>query len=339
MNRGKIMIVNKKSISSQHKLMVLLCCFFVIISIWYIINIGNLNENITRLMVQEIVSHEIKYLNDFFHKNQDDTFQNLPNIQGQIKPIFQQNSFAYLINSDGLLIKDFSVDNSIIQNINILNNTNSIYVKYDNSATIFENIKKGNAGKSIFNIYDKEMYIDYQPIGINDLYLMFGMDNNLLKNYNSSYVNRALQLTIIIALLCICLTIFFYFYCKKNTEQLNTIAYYDSFIGIRNINGFKIDLSKILKINQNKDFDILYFDIDRFQFVNEFFGYEQGTAIINKIAQESTFLRDKFTIIAHVYGDKFMLFYKRIDKELLYEKIEEYKNIVLDQFLFFNACI
>ncbi len=100
---------------------------------------------------------------------------------------------------------------------------------------------------------------------------------------------------------------------EKHTKELERVAYYDELTGVYNLAKFKIDATKILNENQDKEFMVIKFDIHQFKMVNEMLGFEYGNSIIKMITEVAKVeFNSEFSVFAREGSDKFILF-KRYD--------------------------
>lgn len=67
-------------------------------------------------------------------------------------------------------------------------------------------------------------------------------------------------------------------------EQLKYITEYDTLTGIYNKTKFLKETEYMLRANQHKQFAFVYFDLDRFQLINSFFGLEEGDRLLKYVA-------------------------------------------------------
>ncbi|MEG1314673.1 MAG: diguanylate cyclase [Anaerovoracaceae bacterium] len=67
-------------------------------------------------------------------------------------------------------------------------------------------------------------------------------------------------------------------------EQLKYIAEYDTLTGIYNKTKFLKETEYMLRANPLKQFAFVYFDLDRFQLINSFFGLEEGDRLLKYIS-------------------------------------------------------
>ncbi len=67
--------------------------------------------------------------------------------------------------------------------------------------------------------------------------------------------------------------------------MLNKINYYDKLMRCFNYEGFKIKAKEIISGNTDKIYQICYFDIKQFKFINDYFGYEKGDRLLRRWAE------------------------------------------------------
>lgn len=71
----------------------------------------------------------------------------------------------------------------------------------------------------------------------------------------------------------------------KNQRALMNLAYNDSLTGLRNVDGFKLDLSGFLTRENLPSYVLWYADIKNFKFANDILGYEEGDRLLHTIGR------------------------------------------------------
>lgn len=103
-------------------------------------------------------------------------------------------------------------------------------------------------------------------------------------------------------------------------EEIEKLAYTDALTGMWNLNKFKLNAAKIIdKINHNKAgaYVMICFDIKKFRYINDMFGFEVGDEILKYIAKQLKEMSTPDRMFTRAEADKFLILTRYIDKETL----------------------
>lgn len=92
---------------------------------------------------------------------------------------------------------------------------------------------------------------------------------------------------------------------KKNAE-LERMAFADQLTGAPNLRKFELDARRFLTRQETARRAVLYFDIDKFKFVNETLGYGRGNEVLRYFAQLFARRLQKDELFARVSDDRFV---------------------------------
>lgn len=70
----------------------------------------------------------------------------------------------------------------------------------------------------------------------------------------------------------------------KNRSDLEKLAFYDNITEKSNYNCFLSEARKILDNGKQKSYAVITFDIDKFKYVNDVYGYDTGDRVLKEIA-------------------------------------------------------
>lgn len=144
-----------------------------------------------------------------------------------------------------------------------------------------------------------------------------------------------LQASLIILLLAsVFVTLFGIIIANKNrsNRQLQKILYIDPVTGESNYLKFLQEAEKIIKGDRQKEYALVYIDIQNFKYINDTYGHAHGDRILTLINGFITGILQPGEITARAGADRFvtMLYYK--DKESLTRKMEKWA-VELDHLL------
>ena len=89
----------------------------------------------------------------------------------------------------------------------------------------------------------------------------------------------------------------------------------DPLTGLWNANKFKVRAKKILETNKGKSYALIYSDIDKFKFINDNLGYEEGDKIICAISNKLYNSMGENEIFARVSADNFLILVEYTNKK------------------------
>jgi len=118
---------------------------------------------------------------------------------------------------------------------------------------------------------------------------------------------------------------------KQNEDIYNELLYIDELTGGSNKNSFLIKANMLIMNNVNK-YAFILLDINKFKFINEHFGNEQGDLLLKHIAKVLSKHIDLDEVFARIAGDKFYILHKYITKD----DIEDYVKRITEDILSFK---
>lgn len=95
------------------------------------------------------------------------------------------------------------------------------------------------------------------------------------------------------------------------------LAYHDTLTNLPN----RLQLSTVMEklIKEQKEFGLIYFDLDRFKLVNDTFGHAVGDILIGEVASRIHYVLKKEDILARLGGDEFVLLTHKVENDELYQ--------------------
>ncbi|MCU9613225.1 EAL domain-containing protein [Caldibacillus lycopersici] len=104
---------------------------------------------------------------------------------------------------------------------------------------------------------------------------------------------------------------------KKNEQLLEHVTLHDALTNLPNRSYFEKRISQLWEhsIANQKEFSLIYFDVDRFKNINDTFGHSLGDQLIKEISQRIVNVVDDKGFVARMGGDQFaVLMDDRLDK-------------------------
>lgn len=104
---------------------------------------------------------------------------------------------------------------------------------------------------------------------------------------------------------------------KKAHEKISYLAHYDSLTGLINRVEFKNQFDKVLMVSelQNKQFAVLFIDLDGFKAINDYFGHDKGDEVLKITAKRLKHCVREDDIVVRLGGDEFIILLPDIKEE------------------------
>ncbi len=119
--------------------------------------------------------------------------------------------------------------------------------------------------------------------------------------FNESDVSQILMITKIIT---------GYLVRLRSKQDIDRITYRDKLTGAMNFTAFQMELEKLMESTTDRNYAIVYSDIDRFKFINEKYGYLAGDNILCSVAEIYRQNIREGEFFARVTADKFIALLK-----------------------------
>lgn len=108
---------------------------------------------------------------------------------------------------------------------------------------------------------------------------------------------------------------------RKKHKEIEKIAFVDELTGLPRMKKFQLDVQQVLERNPRGRYAVAQFDVDKFKYINEVFGFKLGDYILIQLAnklRENIGTRD---LMGRLGGDRFILMTPYINKEELTSRI------------------
>lgn len=110
---------------------------------------------------------------------------------------------------------------------------------------------------------------------------------------------------------------------EEITEKMEYIRNYDALTGLYTETKFEEEAQKILKKNKRKKFIVLYMDINKFKYLNDALGHEEGDILLKDFAEILKQDRWKALLVARLSADNFALLLPYALEEQIQEMISQ----------------
>lgn len=139
----------------------------------------------------------------------------------------------------------------------------------------------------------------YEPIGINDLYVLSVVPDSALRKYFKATKNGIMFFIIMVMFFFAFLFHRIHKLDKKGQMRLEYLAYQDALTGDSSPTKFNTDVQEIIEKGEFSRYAIWYADIKKFKYLNDMLGYQTGDDMLRnmsavlrtKVPKEMTFCR------------------------------------------------
>lgn len=196
------------------------------------------------------------------------------------REIFDGIAFIHIVDQEGnfILRSDHAVIKKQMDNI-----FDEGEVSEDTRLSILADIKNGGDSFATFRYQGEAYWVTFIPVGINDWQLFCLVPQTFLNSNINAIFTVFLCVMICIIILFMILFLYIYKLLRREQQTLQILAYKDILTGADNRNCFVTELPKLLE--RPVDYALVLMNVSGFKFVNEFFGFERGNALLQHIAQ------------------------------------------------------
>ena len=193
--------------------------------------------------------------------------------------IFDGAAYIHIVDQDGnfILRSSHAVINKQMQNI-----FDEGEVTEETRQSILKDIKNDGDSFATFRYQGEDYWVTFIPVEINDWHLFCLVPQTFLnQNFDTIF---AVFLCVMVCIVVLFMILFLYIYklLKKEKKTLQILAYKDVLTGIDNRNCFVTKLPAL--VETPVDYALVLMNVSGFKFVNEFFGFERGNALLQHIA-------------------------------------------------------
>ena len=144
--------------------------------------------------------------------------------------------------------------------------------------------------------------------------------DEIYKQHN--YIMRKFSILVIVFLIIYTIIIAIIFFIeRRNKLNIEHIAYVDELTGGKSFNKFKMEVDQLIN-GTNNNYVLVDLDIDKFKFINDIFGYEEGNNVIRYIWKLIDEIMEDGETFAHYRADLFVLLLKSDNMDTVIKRIE-----------------
>lgn len=174
-------------------------------------------------------------------------------------------------------------------------------------------------------------YLYYKPMQMNDWYVILIVPESTLMISNNKIVSSAYLITGLFIILYLITFLIVMRMQNNNREKIERIAYVDELTGGLSFEKFKKEVAEIMNYSNNKTLAMVSIDIDKFKFINDIFGYEEGNRVIQYLWNTINEMIGYEETFAHRKADQFVLLLDVTDKQRMIKWVENLSQIVSER--------
>lgn len=171
-----------------------------------------------------------------------------------------------------------------------------------------ESFKMNENGVATFRLDGDVKLMGYSKInGINDWYMVSVVSRGVVMNRANIIIGSTYLLCFIIVAVLTMIYIRSLWNKRRLRKDIETIAFMDELTQIPSAYKFKRDAHIMMSKYPNKSFAIAQFNIDRFKYINEGYGFQEGNLILQHIAHTLKGHARSTDLFGRLNGDRFVL--------------------------------
>ena len=171
--------------------------------------------------------------------------------------------------------------------------------------------------------YNNDKKIFYAAhFDFNDWHLITMISKNAMSDFRDKTMFKSYVLIASFLILYLATVFLIMFLKEKNKRSIERIAYLDELTGGNTYAKFELLARKYLQ-NINSKYAIVTIDVDRFKYINDIFGYDEGNEVIKYLSGEIEKIIEKDEVFAHHRGDEFVLLLKADSMEKLIARLKD----------------
>lgn len=194
----------------------------------------------------------------------------------------------------------------------------------DQVETLDQGFSNGNHG-TVRLIYNGELsLIGYYPLEINeDWFLVSIVPETLVmaQFHDLEVLSNSAILFLFVLLLATFILLSLFIRCAN--QRVDNLAFKDPVTGIGNRNYFIANGGRLIQKNKEIPYAIVHSDINRFNYINNMFGYQQGDQVLQQIAKILSKSVSSDELVARSTNDNFLLLLKFETEDLLQERLNQ----------------
>lgn len=176
---------------------------------------------------------------------------------------------------------------------------------------IRQDLSENRVGGAQLKLGKHNHFVSYAPVGINDWFLLSSVQAEVVFSRSEGVIIGTMIVILCIAVLFGIVLVYIFTLRKKASQEITTLAYYDTLTGAPNVEKFRQDARMLIHRHGAGKYLVMYIDTRHFRYFNKDFGYEAGDDYLIHMAN---ILRETVTeseTFARISGDMFLLLHRR----------------------------
>ena len=245
---------------------------------------------------------------------------------------FRGEGYSALVRANGDSVARALHKNAISQVENIFNLPDDPQGQL--ARTLQEPMRQRQSGTVKYTSAEKgELHISYQPLNINDWYLLSVVPTIQMTRQINALVWRLLGLCLAVVAAGLCAWGYIYFQQKKARKKLFTTAFIDPVTQCKNVAAIRTEMEQIFRCNTNQSYALVAMDVGKFQSFNERYGFKTGDMLLKHLSQVIQGGLKQGELFTRIYADRFAMLLRYSSEgelknrlELLAEQISNFQT-------------
>lgn len=258
--------------------------------------------------------------------------------------IFNGNGYSVIIDKNGNKIIESNNailvphdTNNVVKNIQLVKGIDSELVQ-----NFADDLQHDRVGLLKFDsrTSEGEIYCYYQPLGLDDLYLLTIIPAKFIDDKYNMFIDTIYYLFTILCSIIILILASIIFLERKKQKDLSKILFKDEITNGYSYAKFYKEVSAWLKKDGYKNKAFISLDIDNFKIINDVFGYQTGNKLLQKIFDILNKSINTNGFFSREYADNFVIIVKYETNrdivkfvELLLKEIKEINLVQEDKYV------
>ena len=245
---------------------------------------------------------------------------------------FRGEGYSAIVRSNGDSVARALHKNAISQVENIFNMPDDPQGQL--ARALKEPMQNRQSGTVKYTSAEKgELHISYQPLNINDWYLLSVVPTVQMTRQINALVWRLLGLCLAVVAAGLCAWGYIFVQQKKARQKLFTTAFIDPVTQCKNLAAIRPEMEQLFRTHTNQSYALVAMDVGKFQSFNERYGFKTGDTLLkhlSRVIQEGLKQDELFT---RIYADRFAMLLKYSSEgelknrlELLAEQISNFQT-------------
>lgn len=234
---------------------------------------------------------------------------------------FEGEGYSYIIKKSGECVIDSQHKNGLS-----FDNLFEFLQEPGNSVADVEQLRNDfQAGKSGFISYETGLgnrYMYYQPLSVNDWYFLSVIPGSVVETQINGTIFYAYAALLVFIIGTLYLVFRMYKIQISHKKVLMRAAYVDGVTGGATYAKFKLDFDFLQNKYEETKYAVTALNIQRFQYINDLYGYEEGDAVLNNIVSVLNKEIGENECTARIQADHFLILLAYATKEELTNRIE-----------------